>query len=99
RRRRRFFRQEDLRQRDRRQVISIVAVDDFDLMPVAHQLRDSIESDVAAGASVVELAICILLDKVSFGGCRHSPAHSNAVRLGLRAASSWWYCMAKRKRT
>jgi hypothetical protein len=77
-------RQHDLRQRDLREVVSIVAVDDFDLVTVAHELRNSLERYVAARASVIELAICVLLDKVSLRGCSHGRAHSNAVRYVLR---------------
>src|SRR2546427_13132190 len=68
-------------------------------MAITHELSDPLERDVAAGTSVVQLAVCVLLDKVSFGGCRHKRAHASAVRQPLRAASSWRSCMAKRKRT
>src|SRR5256885_11930289 len=94
-----LFGKDDLRQRHLCEVLSVVAVDDFDLMAITHELSDPLERDVAAATSVVQLAVCVLLDKVSFGGCRHKRAHSNAVRQPLRAAPSWRSCMAKRKRT
>ena len=45
-----------------------VAIDHFYLVPIANEIRDSFERYVAARARVVELAICVLLDKVSLGG-------------------------------
>src|SRR5712691_13065561 len=68
-------------------------------MPIADQLRDFFERYVAARARVVELAICVLLDKVSLRGCCHRGAHSNAVRYVLpRRALCGGFDMATRKR-
>src|SRR5712692_1110173 len=61
----------DLREDDLRQVLAGVAVDDLDLAAVAHQLGDAFERDVTTRLRVVELAIRILLDKVSLSGRRH----------------------------
>ena len=58
----------DLREHDLRQVLACVAIDDLDGVAVTHQACNSFEGYVAAGLRVVELAIRILLDKVSLGG-------------------------------
>jgi len=60
--------QDDLRQRDVREVMSVVTVDNLDLVSVSHKLRDAVKRDVSTRTCVVELAVCVLLDKVSFGG-------------------------------
>ena len=65
-----LFGQDDLREGHLREVGAVVAVDDLDLVSAAHELRDFVQRDVATRASVVELAVRVLLDKVSFGGCR-----------------------------
>ena len=59
--------QDDLRKDHLRQVLTRLAVDDLDLVPVAHELGDALESYVAAGPRVIKLAIRILLDKVTLG--------------------------------
>ena len=66
-----FFGQDDLRERDLGQVMTVVPVDNFDVVSVTHELGDALQRDVSTRACVIELAICVLLDKVSFGGCRH----------------------------
>src|SRR2546430_8154205 len=70
-----FLRQHDLRKGDLREVAAVAAVDHFDFVAVAHELRDLIERDVTARARVVEVAGGGLLDKVLFGGWRHLGAH------------------------
>jgi hypothetical protein len=89
----------DLRQRELRQVVTVVPVDNLDLVSFAHELRDAIKRYVATRTGVVQLAVCVLLDKVSFGGCCHNWAQSNAVRHTRRTAFFTEVVMAKRKRT
>src|SRR5713226_6750792 len=60
-------RQRDLGEDDLRQVLARIAVDDLDLVTVAHQVSDAFERYVPAGLGVIKLAICVLLDKVSIG--------------------------------
>src|SRR2546425_1913932 len=63
-----FLRQHDLRKGDLREVAAVAAVDHFDFVAVAHELRDLIERDVTAPACVVELSVGVLLYNMTFGG-------------------------------
>ena len=65
-----LFFEHDLRKRDLREVASIGAIDDFDVVALPHELRDSLERDVPAGTRVVQLAVRVLLDKVAFGAAK-----------------------------
>ena len=65
-----FHREHELREDDLGQILTRVPVDDLDLVTVPHQVGDTFERDVAARLRVVQLAIRILLDKVSLGGHR-----------------------------
>jgi len=66
-----FLREHDLREDDLRQVLAAVAIDDLDRVAVANQVGDAFERYVVTRLRVVELAIRVLLDKVSFRGYSH----------------------------
>ena len=93
-----LFGKDYLRQGHLRQVLPRLAVDDLDLVPIAHEVGDAFERYVVAGASVIKLAIRILLDKVSFGGSRHgSPILTRCVIQADRRVDGG-LCMAAKKR-
>src|SRR5579859_1133794 len=90
-----FFGEHDLREDHLRQVGAAVAVDDPDVVAVAHQLRDAVEGHVAARPRVVQLAVRVLLDKVSFGARRQFSAILTRCVMGFRHQE---VTMATRKR-
>ncbi len=61
-----LFLEDDLRQRDGRQIFLGLVVDDLDVVALPDHLADLIERDVPAVLRVVELAVRVTLDDPRF---------------------------------
>src|SRR6185369_1531601 len=62
-----LFLEDDLRERDRRQIFFCFVVYDFYVIAIPDHLADLIERDVPAVLGIVELAIGVALDDPGFG--------------------------------
>src|ERR1700733_12264019 len=61
-----LFFEDDLRERDRREIFFGLVVDDLDVVALPDHLADLIERDVPAMLRVVELAVRVALDDPRF---------------------------------
>src|SRR6185312_2601146 len=57
-----LFFEDDLRERDGRQIFFRLVIDDLDVIAIANHLADLVERDVPAVLRIVELAVRVALD-------------------------------------
>ena len=60
--------EDDLRERDGRQILARVVLEDLHVLAGLHPATDLVEGDVAALARVVELAVPVALDETAHAG-------------------------------